>query len=125
MSYPVHWQDREQGGKIIAEYIWLGGSGLDIRSKCKTLQRDQISNVGELDEWNYDGSSAEQARGSDSEVFIMPKKVVRCPLRGGNNILVMCDTWLPDGTPCNTNFRAGAAKVFDACASEEPWFSFE
>jgi glutamine synthetase len=78
-----------------------------------------------LDEWNYDGSSTEQAEGKDSEVFIFPKKIVKCPLRGGKNILVMCDAWKPDGSPANTNFRAGAAKVFDACANEEPWFSFE
>jgi glutamine synthetase len=81
--------------------------------------------VGELDEWNYDGSSTEQAAGNDSEVYILPKKIIKDPLRGGNNILVMCDTWKPDGTPANTNFRHSANKIFDLCRDEEPWFSFE
>jgi glutamine synthetase len=37
----------------------------------------------------------------------------------------MCDAWKPDGTPANTNFRAPAAKIFDMCREEEPWFAFE
>jgi glutamine synthetase len=125
MSFPQNWQERDQKGKIIAEYIWLGGSGLDLRSKCRTVQRDQVTHPGELDEWNYDGSSTEQAEGRDSEVYMMPKKVISDPLRGGMNVLVLCDTWNPDGSPGNTNFRDGAEKVFNACTHEEPWFSFE
>lgn len=41
------------------------------------------------------------------------------------NCIALCDTYLPDSTPANTNFRAEAVKIFDACADEEPWFSFE
>ena len=46
-----------QGTRITAEYIWIGGSGLDLRSKTRTLEK-RPSSVDELPEWNFDGSSA-------------------------------------------------------------------
>lgn len=46
-----------QNGRIIAEYIWIGGNGLDIRSKAKTLDVEEVTSVSQLPEWNYDGSS--------------------------------------------------------------------
>ena len=52
-------------------------------------------------------------------------KVIPDPLRGGKNVLVLCDTYRANGQPADTNFRAGAKKIFDAVAAEEPWFSFE
>jgi glutamine synthetase len=125
MAVPLDWQSLDQGGKIIAEYVWIGGSGDDIRSKCKTYQRDVISSIDQLDSWNFDGSSTMQAEGRDSEVFLTPRKVIPDPIRGGKNVLVMCDTWLPSGVPANTNFRAEADKIMKLCAHERPWFSFE
>ncbi|EPS73857.1 glutamine synthetase, partial [Genlisea aurea] len=55
--------------KIIAEYIWIGGSGLDIRSKARTLF-GPVSDPKKLPKWNYDGSSTGQAPGEDSEVIL-------------------------------------------------------
>ena len=54
-----------QGTRITAEYIWIGGSGLDLRSKTRTLEK-RPSSVDELPEWNFDGSSTGQAPGDDS-----------------------------------------------------------
>ncbi|KAF3785757.1 Glutamine synthetase leaf isozyme [Nymphaea thermarum] len=52
--------------KIIAEYIWIGGSGIDLRSKARTISRP-VEHPSELPKWNYDGSSTGQAPGEDSE----------------------------------------------------------
>ena len=48
--------DLDQQGKCVAEYVWIGGSGIDIRSKARTLEKRPTS-IAEVPEWNYDGSS--------------------------------------------------------------------
>jgi glutamine synthetase len=46
----------EQRGSIIAEYVWIDGSGLTLRSKAKTLTK-KVTSIADLPDWNYDGSS--------------------------------------------------------------------
>lgn len=45
-----------QHGKIIAEYIWIDGSGITLRSKARTLDQ-KVNSLADIPEWNYDGSS--------------------------------------------------------------------
>ncbi|KAF3599096.1 hypothetical protein F2Q69_00038039 [Brassica cretica] len=112
--------------QIIAEYIWIGGSGMDIRSKARTLP-GPVTDPSKLPKWNYDGSSTGQAAGDDSEVILYPQAIFRDPFRRGNNILVMCDAYTPAGNPIPTNKRHNAAKIFSnsKVASEEPWYGIE
>ena len=94
--------------RFLVEYIWIGGNN-EIRSKCRVMDNiDDIDNINDnqnYPEWNYDGSSTGQAIGSDSEVIIRPVAVFKCPFRKGNNMIVLCDTYLPNGNPHNTNHR--------------------
>jgi hypothetical protein len=53
----------DQGGKVAAEYVWLGGTMSDLRSKTKTLLKP-VKSIEELPDWNYDGSSCGQAPGA-------------------------------------------------------------
>ena len=48
-----------QGARVQAEYVWIGGSGQDLRSKTMTLERVP-KDVSELRIWNFDGSSTGQ-----------------------------------------------------------------
>ncbi|CAN6697825.1 unnamed protein product [Malus baccata var. baccata] len=112
--------------KIIAEYIWIGGSGMDIRSKARTLP-GPVSDPSKLPKWNYDGSSTGQAPGEDNEVILYPQAIFKDPFRRGNNILVICDTYTPGGEPIPTNKRAAAAKIFSHpdVVAEVPWYRIE
>ncbi|KAF2570265.1 hypothetical protein F2Q70_00006023, partial [Brassica cretica] len=104
----------------------IGGSGLDMRSKARTLP-GPVKDPSELPKWNYDGSSTGQAPGSDSEVILYPQAIFKDPFRRGNNILVMCDAYTPAGEPIPTNKRHAAAKIFSdpSVAAEETWYGIE
>ncbi|GJV85406.1 glutamine synthetase [Tanacetum coccineum] len=112
--------------KIIAEYIWIGGSGMDLRSKARTLT-GPVDDPKKLPKWNYDGSSTGQAPGEDSEVILYPQAIFKDPFRRGNNILVMCDAYTPAGEPIPTNKRCAAAKIFSdpKVEKEVPWYGIE
>lgn len=109
---------------FLAEYIWIGGNN-ELRSKCRVMDECDKDSVYFYPDWNYDGSSTGQAIGSDSEVIIKPRAVFKCPFRGGDNKMVLCDTYLPNGQPHITNHRAGAVEIFDKKIEEEPWFGLE
>lgn len=126
---PSYLHDLPQKGRVMAEYVWLGGTtttgGLDIRQKTKTLEKKPTS-VDELPIWNYDGSSTGQAPGDDSEVLLKPVAIFPDPFRRGDNILVLCETILPvTHEPIPTNTRAAAKALFDKRRDLVPWFGIE
>jgi len=110
-------------GKVQAEYVWIDADQT-CRSKCRTVPTEKAK-LGMLPDWNYDGSSTGQAPGDDSEVIITPRAVYPDPFRGGDNILVLCDTYTPGGTPLPTNTRAPAVEAFQGSDAEKPWFGLE
>ena len=120
----------DQGGKIIAEYVWIDGTGITMRAKCRTLP-GPVKDVSELPEWNYDGSSTYQALTEQSEIILKPVAMFRDPFRQGDNILVLCEGYqwedqeLTKLVPNNTNFRHFAKQIWDAVAEEETWYGIE
>ncbi|CDK25250.1 unnamed protein product [Kuraishia capsulata CBS 1993] len=115
--------DLDQRGKVLAEYIWIDAFG-DIRSKCKTLDAKPAS-VEDLPEWNFDGSSTEQAPGNNSDVLLRPVAFYPDPFRRGDNIVVLTECWNNDGTPNKYNHRTAAAKIMASYTDEEIWFGLE
>ncbi|KDO32406.1 glutamine synthetase [Saprolegnia parasitica CBS 223.65] len=118
------YMELDTGSFIQAEYVWVGGSGEDLRCKTRTLEKYPAS-VADLPIWNFDGSSTGQAPGADSEVMLKPAAIYKDPFRRGNHILVMCDCYKPDMTPIPSNTRFDAARVMKACEKEVPWFGIE
>jgi glutamine synthetase len=132
--------DLDQGNKkYIAEYVWIDASG-GVRSKCRTLKKTKIHKrpqdatkeekenllkATELPEWNFDGSSTGQAPGDNSDVYLKPVAWYPDPFRGGDNILVMTETWMSDGTPNAYNFRHAAAKLMERYKDHEFQFGLE
>lgn len=108
-------------GVHMAEYIWIDGDG-KLRSKGRTVKSIKLS---DLPDWNYDGSSTGQAPGEDSEVILKPGAVFKDPFRPGDNVLVMCGMYTPDGTPIPDNQRHACASVMDKAKGLKPWFGLE
>lgn len=87
---------------MIIEYVWIDGKN-NTRSKTRVLTKNDIK-LSDIPEWNYDGSSTEQATTTQSEVIIKPVALYKSPFPF-INYLVLCDTWLPSGEPHPTNTR--------------------
>ena len=109
---------------MVVEYIWIGGAG-ELRSKTRVLQRVNGLSLEDIPDWDYDGSSTGQAEGSDSEVILKPCFGCRDPHRTSSDILVLCATYRPDGTPLSNNHRDWAVATFNRNLSQKPWFGLE
>ena len=105
-----------------AEYIWIDGSEptQKLRSKTKIVTDGEAPPA-----WGFDGSSTNQADGAHSDCLLEPVFVVPDPLRGANDVLVMCEVLSADGSPHATNHRARAVEVAKTYASFEPRFGIE
>ena len=102
------------------EYIWLDGYKPTQSLRSKTMVRSKFS--GKLDEcpmWSFDGSSTEQADGSDSDCLLKPVAVIPDPDRK-DSYLVMTEVLNADGTPHVSNGRATIEEDND-----DFWFGFE
>eukprot|EP01084_Bolivina_argentea_P215695 366259_1 len=114
--------------KVIAEYIWIGGSGTDIRNKTRLIENtNSISSLDEIPTWSFDGSSTGQAPGRDSEVLLRPVKFVLDPFRRGNHIIVLCECFDSNWHPIPTNRRAPAREIFEneKVMASKPMFGLE
>ena len=119
------YKNLDQFGSTIVEYVWIGGTGSDLRSKSKTYNFE-VKSVEDLDEWNYDGSSTYQATTENSEVVLKPVALFNDPFRGLPNKIVLCETYIND-KPTTTNFRHFAREIFtkENVEKHDPWFGFE
>lgn len=106
------------------EYVWIGGGNNALRGKTKVVN-GEINAVSDLSDWNFDGSSTEQAQGTDSEVIIKPRALFNDPFRGLHHKIVLCDTYSPTGEPLPNNHRQWANDIFNQKLGEEPWFGLE
>jgi glutamine synthetase len=112
-----------------AEYIWIDGTPPSVESGfVGPLLRSKTKIVADGDEppiWGFDGSSTNQAPGENSDCVLNPVFVCPDPIRGGDDVLVMCEVLLVDMTPHPTNTRALCAEVAEKYQGHEPWFGIE
>ncbi len=85
--------DLDTKGTTIVEYVWIGGTGHDLRSKARSFPDKPPKSHLDCPEWNFDGSSTGQAPGNDSEVLLRPVAMFRDPFRRDPHKLVMCECW--------------------------------
>lgn len=105
-----------------AEYLWIDGTvpTTEVRSKTKILADGVEPGV-----WGYDGSSTNQASGDNSDVVLQPVFTCPDPIRGGDDIIVLCETALTDLSPHPSNTRALARATLEQFGDQEPIFGLE
>ena len=106
-----------------AEYIWIDGTSPTplLRSKTKVLADGKALPI-----WGFDGSSTNQAAGEASDCMLKPVFSCPDPLRGGDNVLVLCEVYnAVDGKPHPTNTRAQAEKSAKKYAKQGMIFGIE
>ena len=105
-----------------AEYIWIDGTQptAKLRSKTKIIPKGEKPPI-----WGFDGSSTNQAPGSNSDCVLKPAFICPDPLRGGDNKLVLCEVLLTDMKPHPTNTRAACVETAKKYAAHDMWFGIE
>lgn len=102
------------------------GHSFDLCCKTLTLPDAPIS-LDDIPIWTYSGDDAK-------DIVIVPRRTYRDPFRGGDNVLVLADTY---EEPSGDEQDHGKATKFNARAAcqaamqqaeeigEDPWFGFE
>ena len=107
---------------IRAEYIWIDGTEPTQKLRAKTKILSDASN---LPIWGFDGSSTNQAPGDRSDCVLKPVFSCPDPIRGGDNILVLCEVMLVSMEPHPTNRRALTVATAEKHKDKDFWFGIE
>jgi len=113
-----------QGDLVQCMYVWIDGSGQNLRAKTKTVE-EEPKKPSDLPIWNFDGSSTGQAEGSNSDVYLHPVALFPDPFRRNKNKLVLCETYNHKGEPTESNRRKTCLEVMEKSKHEHPWFGIE
>jgi len=110
---------------VQATYVWIDGTGENVRLKDRVLNKIP-EKPEDCPDWQYDGSSTYQAQGGNSDIAIVPRALYKDPFKvGEHDVIVLCDTYKPDGSPCETNHRAAMQSAYEKTKDVEPWFGLE
>jgi glutamine synthetase len=105
-----------------AEYIWIDGSEPTARLRSKTRI---LADGAELPTWGFDGSSTNQAEGHASDRVLKPVFSCPDPIRGGDDLLVLCEVFNIDGSAHETNTRALLRPIAEQFVGQEAIFGIE
>lgn len=105
-----------------AEYIWVDGGEptKKLRSKTKIVPKGHEPPI-----WGFDGSSTNQAPGHSSDCVLHPVKVIPDPIRGNDDVLVLCEVLTVEMEPHPTNTRAACVAAAERYAKHDGWFGLE
>jgi len=105
-----------------AEYIWIDGTEPTAKLRSKTKI---VPDGAAPPQWGFDGSSTNQATGDKSDCVLKPVWTCPDPIRGGDNVLVLCEVYAADDKPHPSNTRAALVKTAKKYAKHECLFGIE
>ena len=113
-----------------ATYIWMDGTKptQKLRSKVRivNINDEQEVKIDCFPDWGYDGSSTNQAEGSNSDLILKPVHHVFNPLGYGEDYLVLCEVYNTDGTPHETNTRSKLRTAMENGGNAQDfWIGYE
>jgi len=122
----AHYLTLPNNGAVQVLYVWIDGSGQNLRCKTKTVYSIPQT-AEEVPIWNFDGSSTEQSEGENSDVYLKPVALFNDPFRGAPNKMVLCETYSFDEEPGHTNRRHTCVDVMESDKVKKacPWFGIE
>merc|ERR1711981_508545 len=101
----------------------------EVKSKAKSktkVMTARPTKLSDLPMWNYDGSSTEQAEGSNSEINIKPRAFFDDPFRGYPHVLVLTDCYNAwDDAPAIGNTRNACNELMTTYKKSDPWYGIE
>lgn len=111
---------------FIVEYIWIGGND-EFRSKTRLIRGDILN----IEMWNYDGSSTNQATTENSEVILKP--VQQYFDKKENKYYALCETFKYENgnlVSLENNYRNRYTELINKYGEEKInnmdfWFGFE
>ena len=102
---------------IISEYVWLDADN-NFRSKIRVMDLNNCA------DWNFDGSSTNQATTENSEVILKVVANFNHPFLNGR--LYLCATYDINNKPLSNNYYDFANDIFTNQGLKlEPWFGLE
>lgn len=112
--------------KVQATYIWIDGTGENIRLKDRIL-KEIPKLLEDIPKWSYaENSPYHTVDKSSVEMILYPRAIYRNPFKPGkHDVIVMCDTYQPDGSPFHTNHRHAMQTSIDRTTEQEPIFGIE
>ncbi|XP_036385023.1 glutamine synthetase-like [Megalops cyprinoides] len=119
-----HYLALPQGDLCQVTYVWIDGTGEGLRSKTQTLEREP-QGIEDIPEWNFDGSSTGQARGSNSDMYLVPVRMFRDPFTLDPNKLVLCEVLKDNRLPAEHNLRSACSKAMEEVQDLHIWFGME
>ena len=116
--------------KTYLEYIWIDGTEPTRKLRAKTKVLGSSIKKIDIPVWGFDGSSTNQADGSDSDCVLVPAKYVRDPFRVCDSNkeeawLVLCEVETTDGRPHETNTRRALTDSMITYNRTDCWVGFE
>lgn len=109
------------------EYVWLDGyETQNLRSKIKIIHGNiDTSNINNIPDWNFDGSSTKQAPGRNSELILKPVRLYQKNAFTASHFYVLCEVFNTNGTPHISNKRFQLAGMKSEINKNEFWWGFE